>query len=555
MEVFELFFNPPSKKEDKLKSEKIFDSFCYEPTNPYEEKLGNLYIVGQLSHPLPKNLRFLEKISEFIKEKYYSNYFKDPETALKEALKELNSFFEEELKRDHTQWMGNLDLAILSLSPHQKEIELNFTKIGKLKILLLKEDGQIIDIGSKLEHQEIEPYPLRVFSNILSGKIPQKDTLGIFTKEVFDNFQNENLILNLAKQGKLTEKKIKKVLKPVESKLKKISGLALLINLENKFQTHSVLNVKESFSFLKMVLSKISFLKGLILKPFSILFSKINYFFSNFFKERVFSKTIPFLSKRNLILILAFVSILVVGRFLIFLQGKNEKVFLKGEIQESLFEKNQNLKDFSEILEFKSKDCSPTNFLKIGNSFYFYSHFCEKTYKFDLKDQKLNTLKKPPKIISLLKKKEFLDVAIFGGNFYFLEKEGQIIKYLPQKEKEIKWLNPFTKKPKGVKSIAVDGSIWVLTKDNKIENYYLGKFKKGFSLKNENFSQIFTSFFLKNLYLLNPSQNKIVILTKKGEFSREIKNQKFDNLLDIFVSNDEKTIWVLNGKKLYKFSI
>ena len=39
MQIFEFHFNP------KLKEDKVFDSFVYEPESSYEKKLGNLYII------------------------------------------------------------------------------------------------------------------------------------------------------------------------------------------------------------------------------------------------------------------------------------------------------------------------------------------------------------------------------------------------------------------------------------------------------------------------------------------------------------------------------
>ena len=151
MQVFEFYFNP------KLKSDLIFDSFCYEPENIYERKMGGLYLVGLLKNVLPKNLQLLEKIAKLIKGEYYKKTIFTPEKSLKESLKEANNFLEQIAKRGDVSWLGNLSFAILTFTPHHGfwwGVKLNFTKVGGIKIFLLR-TGKIIDIDKKLRFQDI----------------------------------------------------------------------------------------------------------------------------------------------------------------------------------------------------------------------------------------------------------------------------------------------------------------------------------------------------------------------------------------------------------------
>jgi len=64
-QILEFHFNP------KPKDDLIFDSFCFEPSNVYEKRMGSLYMVGMLKNALPQNVRFLDNISQTIKGKYY----------------------------------------------------------------------------------------------------------------------------------------------------------------------------------------------------------------------------------------------------------------------------------------------------------------------------------------------------------------------------------------------------------------------------------------------------------------------------------------------------
>jgi len=64
--------------------------------------------------------------------------------------------------------------------------------------------------------------------------------------------------------------------------------------------------------------------------------------------------------------------------------------------------------------------------------------------------------------------------------------------------------------------------------------------------------KIFTSATLPYLYLLEPVQKRIIILDKKGQIVKQFQSQKFDNLLDFAISENGKTIYLLNGLKVYK---
>lgn len=229
-QVFELHFNP------KLKEDLIFDSFCYEPEDVYEKRLGSLYMVGELKNALPQNARFLDNLAQVIKGKFYAFPVQSVEKGLKESLSGANEFLEKEVEQDNTRWLGNLNFAVISL----EKFNLNFTKVGDIKILLLR-GGQIIDIGKELEFQEIEPYPLKIFSNIVSGKLSSEDIIFVTTKDVFSTFAESSdkklfssgsLLNEIAKAIPFDEKRLKKILRQKEKELSEISGISLLIVLK-----------------------------------------------------------------------------------------------------------------------------------------------------------------------------------------------------------------------------------------------------------------------------------------------------------------------------------
>ena len=207
MQVFEFHFNPPSQnkrgaKQAELKDDLIFDSFCYEPENIYEKRLGSLFVVREMKNVLPRNSKFLDNVAGFLKRQYYSGPVRfSPETCFREGLKKSNEFLENIAKKGDVSWLGNLNLAVLTV----RNFELNFAKVGAIKILLLRK-GQVVDIGKNLEFSEIEPYPLKIFDNIVSGKLFEDDVILVLTKEIFPVFSEGSNFLTSSRKSPRSKK-------------------------------------------------------------------------------------------------------------------------------------------------------------------------------------------------------------------------------------------------------------------------------------------------------------------------------------------------------------
>ncbi len=308
MQVFEFYFNPNSKPD------LIFESFCYEPENIYEKRKGSLYLTGALKNTLPKNLRFLNNLSDLIKEKYYNPAPRSPEKSFKESLKKANEFLESIAKKGDVSWLGNLNFAALSLTSYQKSwqgIELNFTKVGNLKILLLR-DGKIIDIDQKLKFQEIEPYPLKIFNNIISGKLAEKDIILLLSQEIADVFSQENILTEIANMNLFNQvksfsaphrlefsKRLKTIFIAKKEELLKVSGVCLLIVLskedKSSFSPIESLRSKNKdkeknkvfFAFADDRITKESFTKEkqILLSEKSLKIFSLKKIFSNIFKQ------------------------------------------------------------------------------------------------------------------------------------------------------------------------------------------------------------------------------------------------------------------------------
>jgi len=241
MQVFELYFNP------KLKEDKIFDSFLFEPENILERRLGSLYLMGELLNVLPQNLKFLDILSSHIKKEYYRISERSGELAFRESLRKANEFLSDEAERGNVSWLGNLSLAGLSLN----NSIFHFTKVGSFKIFLLRA-GEIFDIWKDLEFQEIEPYPLKIFGNTVSGKLSPEDKIIILSKDIFDFFSAQNIIAEIAKFEKIDGKRLKRLLKSKEDLLGEKSGICLIIDLKAESEEQK-LEVKERIMYEKII--------------------------------------------------------------------------------------------------------------------------------------------------------------------------------------------------------------------------------------------------------------------------------------------------------------
>jgi hypothetical protein len=155
--------------------------------------------------------------------------------------------------------------------------------------------------------------------------------------------------------------------------------------------------------------------------------------------------------------------------------------------------------------------------------------------------------------------------STFANNLYFLDQEsGKIIKH--GYSGNLKWSSASNwlfsdsdrEKNKGADSFTIDRSIWVLN-NNLILEYYTGDLRQEIRLetfpKIKKITKIFSSPELSNIYILEPAENRIIIMDKKGEIKTQFISQQFNNLLDLAVDQNEESLFLLNGKDIYKINL
>ena len=587
MQIFELHFNP------KVEEGKSFETFVYEPANANEKRLGSLFMAGELTDHGSEKKKMLERLAKSVKEKYYSFSLRHQEKAFSESLKGANDFLAEEVKKENVGWLGNLNFGTFSL----KDFNLIFTKTGDLKVLLIR-NGEITDIGKELEKEEIDPYPLKIFFNIVSGKLLLGDTLLIASKNIYDFLENKEIISQIKRTGNFDEKKIKEIF---PSKLftkeegAKISGLCFLVHLtkdKEKPKEISFSKGEEAFSFPKI--PSISFLNNF-----------------NFSTKLNLLKNIKI--KKGAFLIILLIILLLLG-FLIF-RDKNDDNFtfeekklglenillekeelsedylkkiweetedinLKKEIEEKTFSliNQRDLSIFFEIKEF-----FPEKIINLNSILYIYNKNqseiyvintitgsekiikIENNFNLALKGKDSIFFFKEPNIIFSLNsldeeeiKASFIPrkINFYASNLYLLDEESCNIEKFSLNNKDVdSWLKD-KKLNQTCVDIAIDGSILILNKENSIDVYreglYLKEIRFDIFPPIKKIEKIETTFTSPYIYLFEPYNKRIIIFNKEKERVDQII---FEDIKDFTISESGEILWILGKEKVYKIKI
>jgi len=312
MQVFDLHFK--TKEEDN----KIINSFIFQHEN--------LYMAGELTRVLPQNFKFLDDLAFAIEQEYQK-------TGLRTALKQGNQFLEKQSKKGNVSWMGNLHFAIV----HFKDYTINFTKSGNIKILLIKSNGEFLDISENLNSQESSD--LKIFNSIAEGKISQDDKIIILNEDIFSTLnQNKDFWEQLKRVS--DKKDVKKVLKTYKPVFSEISGVCLLLIFDEEIKPIKTKRSLSKFSFWKTFIEPLTKIKIPLNINLKIKLPS--------YKVKIPKFTIPRfkIPKKNIILILVFILILTIFFFIF----KSEK--------------ERNFQDASQkLIEAQSKITMAENFI------------------------------------------------------------------------------------------------------------------------------------------------------------------------------------------------
>ena len=155
------------------------------------------------------------------------------------------------------------------------------------------------------------------------------------------------------------------------------------------------------------------------------------------------------------------------------------------------------------------------------------------------------------------------DMFSYNNNLFFLDTQRlNIFKYIKTEDilNGAEWIikGP-TDELENAVSLAVDGDVFVSTSTGTVTQYSQGKKVKDLrfdivpSLSQA--GQIFTSEGLKNLYILDEQNTRIISYNKVDGLIKQYSVPELKNLRDLWVDSDEQTIYLLNGLEVHKIQI
>ena len=152
----------------------------------------------------------------------------------------------------------------------------------------------------------------------------------------------------------------------------------------------------------------------------------------------------------------------------------------------------------------------------------------------------------------------------YAGNLYLLNKDDSSINryaaipdgFADGQSWLIEDLDPDFSK---VISWTIDGSIWLLDDGGRILKFSLGN-QQNFKIKGVipqmlNPKEIYTNEEQEYLYVLDPDESRIVVISKEGDYKAQYKSEKIKEAKDLTVSESEGKIILLTGDKLQSLEI
>ena len=110
-----------------------------------------------------------------------------------------------------------------------------------------------------------------------------------------------------------------------------------------------------------------------------------------------------------------------------------------------------------------------------------------------------------------------------------------------------------------VRSLAIDGDVWLGTKTGEIKKFTQGKQQtftiQGLQTLPNSPVIVYTTDSLDHLYVLEPDQQRLIVLKKNGEFIRQIKSRTLGSVTTLIVNESSQKAYALSGSVVYEIEI
>lgn len=154
-------------------------------------------------------------------------------------------------------------------------------------------------------------------------------------------------------------------------------------------------------------------------------------------------------------------------------------------------------------------------------------------------------------------------LGFYNGNMYAATNElQQIFRYLPQGasfDGGTSWIVSNDAPLDSAQDIAIDGDIYLLTLDN-LYRYQSGR-QTSFDIDTidpslSDATDLYTALGLDSLYILEPSQNRILVFSKEtGAFLSQYIDERIGDAHSIIADEDNNTLYTVTGSGIYSFPL
>ncbi len=156
------------------------------------------------------------------------------------------------------------------------------------------------------------------------------------------------------------------------------------------------------------------------------------------------------------------------------------------------------------------------------------------------------------------------DLAVFGNRLYIYDEKAVNIfvfnKTLRGYSAGTPWIADAQTPKTGIQSFAIDGNVFVLYKDGSIRRFFKGA-PADFSAEKVDpalqniVGDIITTDTLQYIYVLDSTNKRVVIFTKKGALVQQIFLREGTDLRAIAIHPDEQKLYALDGTRILEVSL
>ncbi len=110
-----------------------------------------------------------------------------------------------------------------------------------------------------------------------------------------------------------------------------------------------------------------------------------------------------------------------------------------------------------------------------------------------------------------------------------------------------------------ITSLEIDGDLWLGTSNGQILRYRAGQKQdfvvNGLSVPFESALAVYTQEDFEYLYVLDPHQHRLVVLTKDGEYFKEVESQSLSSATIVIVNEEQKRALAVDGSLVYEIKL